>query len=70
MRATCHCTSISVDVPAPVSPLNECQCTVCYRYGAIWAYYASNEANITRAEGQSIAAASTILTKRVFTENC
>jgi len=36
---TCHCKRIRVTVPAMPLRVNECQCSICYRYGVLWAYY-------------------------------
>jgi hypothetical protein len=39
LTATCHCGRVSVQLPSKPTKLNECHCTVCYKYGALWAYY-------------------------------
>ncbi len=37
VRAACHCTAIRLLVKKPESVL-DCSCTICRRYGALWAY--------------------------------
>jgi hypothetical protein len=38
VRAACHCGSVRITIePAPVWVL-DCNCSICRRYGALWAY--------------------------------
>jgi hypothetical protein len=37
--ATCHCGAIRVEVPEPPQAVTNCNCSICRRYGALWAYY-------------------------------
>ena len=54
IRATCHCTAITITAPGhPEKPINECQCTLCRRYGAEWAYYNTNDVKIEKKDGAS-----------------
>ena len=45
--AKCHCGGITIVVPAPPTLINECQCSLCFRYGANWAYYPAQEVLVT-----------------------
>ena len=37
--ATCHCSAVRLTCePAPVE-VTECNCSICRRYGVLWAYY-------------------------------
>ena len=47
LSATCHCGRVSIAVPSLPQRMNECQCSICYRYGALWAYYARGAVRIT-----------------------
>nr|OQO19079.1 hypothetical protein B0A51_12439 [Rachicladosporium sp. CCFEE 5018] len=51
MLATCHCAAITVEASVPDGPMLECQRGVCYRYGAVWAYYPLDQVKITKADG-------------------
>lgn len=51
--ATCLCKSITVIVPSPPTSLNECQCSACYSYGALWAYYHPASVSVTAELGSS-----------------
>ena len=54
IKATCHCGAIAVTVPGkPEKSINECQCTICRRYAAAWAYYSTKTAKVEIREGAS-----------------
>jgi hypothetical protein len=38
MRAACHCTAVRFEVLGMPDWVLDCNCTLCRRYGAIWAY--------------------------------
>ncbi|EGN96356.1 hypothetical protein SERLA73DRAFT_186072 [Serpula lacrymans var. lacrymans S7.3] len=48
LTATCHCKAIRIVFPPPTEPLNECLCSICRRYGALWAYYPVKDVQIIR----------------------
>jgi len=39
LTLSCHCGGITLTVPHAPSVLNECHCTICFAYGALWGYY-------------------------------
>ena len=39
VSASCHCGSVRLEVDAPPSEVTECNCSLCRRYGVLWAYY-------------------------------
>ena len=39
VSASCHCGSVRLEVDAPPSEVTECNCSICRRYGVLWAYY-------------------------------
>ena len=39
VSAACHCGSVRLEADAPPSEVAECNCSVCRRYGVLWAYY-------------------------------
>lgn len=50
LTASCHCGRVTVTVPTlPTKPLNECECSVCFSYGALWAYYTQSDVLVTVA---------------------
>ncbi len=51
LAATCHCGAVRVEVPRKPRRLTNCNCSICRRYGTLWAYYKASEVRITRAPG-------------------
>ena len=47
LRASCHCGAVSVEIPRRPRSLTNCNCSVCRRYGVLWAYY--KDAQVTLA---------------------
>lgn len=37
--ASCHCGAVRFTVDAAPDEVNDCDCSLCRRYGARWAYY-------------------------------
>jgi len=54
LTATCHCTRIQMILPSRPTTLNECQCTICYKYGALWAYYSPDDITVTISDGATV----------------
>ncbi|MBJ3786335.1 GFA family protein [Devosia sediminis] len=46
ITGTCHCGAVSITVPAPPSEITHCNCSLCRRYGVLWAYYQMAEVTI------------------------
>ena len=54
IKLTCHCKCVEVVMPSRPKQLSECHCTVCYAYGALWAYFTRNMVTVTVKEGAKI----------------
>ena len=39
ITATCHCGNVRIDILRKPGSVTECNCSICRRYGARWAYY-------------------------------
>lgn len=50
LRFTCHCGGIRVAIAAKPGFVNECQCSVCYKLGAIWGYLERRMVDVTTAD--------------------
>lgn len=37
--AACHCGAIQITVAAWPTEVTDCNCSICRRYGVLWAYY-------------------------------
>jgi hypothetical protein len=49
--ATCHCGAIRIGVRRKFRTLTSCNCSICRRYGALWAYYAQGSVKIESPDG-------------------
>lgn len=38
MQGTCHCGRVTWTLDTPPDSVTACNCTICRRYGALWAY--------------------------------
>ena len=43
----CHCGKVSVSVPALPVEITRCNCSLCTKTGAVWAYYDPGEVAVT-----------------------
>ena len=46
LSTTCHCKAIRITFPPLRESALECLCSICRRYGALWAYYKPDEVHI------------------------
>jgi len=51
LTATCHCGAVRIEVPRKPRRLTNCNCSICRRYGALWAYYPGQEVRVVGAPG-------------------
>ena len=49
--ASCHCGSVTLAVSVAPEVVTECNCSICRRYGALWAYYPLTQVQVMPAEG-------------------
>jgi hypothetical protein len=49
--ATCHCDAIRIIVRQPPRTVTSCNCSICRRYGALWAYYKPSSVTIEAPKG-------------------
>lgn len=50
--ASCHCGAVRVDLPELPAAVTECNCSICRRYGALWAYYTREQVTLHAAADQ------------------
>lgn len=53
LSATCHCQAVRVEVPAPPASVTDCNCSVCRRYGVLWAYYPAEQVRVDAEAGST-----------------
>ena len=49
ITATCHCGNISIEIATRPESVTECNCSICRRYAARWAYYTRGQVTINAA---------------------
>lgn len=50
IEARCHCGAVRLLVAAPPQTLTDCNCSICVKLGALWAYYTADEVEVRAAE--------------------
>lgn len=38
IQASCHCGAVQIEIDSLPETLTQCTCSICRRYGALWAY--------------------------------
>jgi hypothetical protein len=51
IEASCHCGAVKFTVESAPSEVNDCNCSICRRYGALWAYYQLQEVRFATGNG-------------------
>ena len=51
LSASCHCQSVRIEVDAAPDYLNQCHCSICRRYGVLWAYYRPDQVRLLSGPG-------------------
>jgi hypothetical protein len=49
--ASCHCGAIHLEIETPPETVTDCSCSICRRYGVLWAYYAPEQVRIVAVGG-------------------
>jgi len=49
LLATCHCGAIAITVDAAPVEVTECNCSLCRRYGVVWAYFDADQLGLPDA---------------------
>lgn len=52
-EASCHCGAVKLILPEIPKILNECRCSLCFKYGALWAYPPRNKVSIINNSASS-----------------
>jgi hypothetical protein len=51
LTATCHCGAVRVEIPRRPRSVTNCNCSICRRYGTLWAYYEASQVRIIAEPG-------------------
>ena len=51
VESSCHCGAIRIEVEAAPETVTDCNCSICRRYGVLWAYYPLKQVRIVSGSG-------------------
>jgi hypothetical protein len=51
IESSCHCGAVKLEIRAAPEEVNDCNCSICRRYGALWAYYSPARVRIVATKG-------------------
>jgi hypothetical protein len=46
IESSCHCGAVKLEIAVAPETVTECNCSICRRYGVLWAYYAPSQVRI------------------------
>jgi hypothetical protein len=49
--ASCHCGAVRLELARRPRTLTDCNCSICRRYGALWAYYKASAVRVVCRRG-------------------
>ena len=49
-EASCHCGAVRIAIPRAPERVTDCNCSICRRYGTLWAYYKAREVEVLSGE--------------------
>jgi hypothetical protein len=51
IEASCHCGSITIAIARKPRTVTDCNCSICRRYGVLWAYYKARDVRVRGTRG-------------------
>jgi hypothetical protein len=51
VESSCHCGSVKFEMLSAPEEVNECNCSICRRYGVLWAYYSPAHVRLVAKNG-------------------
>lgn len=55
IRASCHCGTVQIEVDSLPDTLTQCTCSICRRYGALWACLTRRTAHVVAGQDSETA---------------
>lgn len=49
IEASCECGAVRLEIEMPPETVGDCNCSICRRYGALWAYYPPAQVRVSGA---------------------
>lgn len=50
IEASCHCGAVRMEIDQAPETVTDCNCSICRRLGALWAYYRPDQVKIAAAD--------------------
>ena len=47
VEASCHCGAVRLRIDVAPTEVTDCNCSICRRYGTLWAYYEPRQVHVT-----------------------
>jgi hypothetical protein len=54
IESSCHCGAVKLEIQTAPEEVNNCNCSICRRYGALWAYYSPAQVRIIPTIGATV----------------
>ena len=51
ISGSCHCGAVHVEIPRRPPSVTNCNCSICRRYGVLWAYYQAKDVCVIAKPG-------------------
>jgi hypothetical protein len=51
LTTSCHCGAVQIELARRPRSITECNCSLCRRYGARWAYYSRRSTRVISSKG-------------------
>jgi hypothetical protein len=51
LSGACHCGAVHVTIPRKPRSVTDCNCSICRRYGVLWAYYKAATVRVEAKRG-------------------
>lgn len=68
--ATCHCGATRIALAYPPAEAKQCNCTFCFKTGAIWSYYQPGDVTVLSGDADATYSASNGLNQHHFCGRC
>jgi hypothetical protein len=52
IKAACHCGAVRLEADPAPTMVNDCNCSICRRYGVLWAYYDRGQVRLVQGDTQ------------------
>jgi hypothetical protein len=54
IQASCHCGAVVLDIAEAPTQITDCNCSICRRYGVLWAYYPLRKVELRAGKGTDV----------------